>query len=142
MGAEGAGIDLGTISRPAELEYLEALQEFITGCASAFGLDRKRTGRLCVALEEIFVNICHYAYPQGPGPVEVSCRSADGRLLIRIVDEGQPFDAATVAAPDLEADVESRKIGGLGWFLVRQAVDELHCYREHERNIVSLALKR
>lgn len=142
MSAAGTGIDFGTISRPAELKHLEALQEFITGCATAFGLDRKRTGLLCVALEEIFVNICHYAYPQGPGPVEVSCRSAGGRLLISIVDEGQPFDVAMVAAPDLEADVDARKIGGLGWFLVRQVVDELHCYREHERNFVCLALKR
>lgn len=142
MSEAGTGIDFGTISRPAELKHLEALQEFITGCATAFGLDRKRTGLLCVALEEIFVNICHYAYPQGPGPVEVSCRSAGGRLLISIVDEGQPFDVAMVAAPDLEADVDARKIGGLGWFLVRQVVDELHCYREHERNFVCLALKR
>lgn len=142
MSVASTGIDFGTISRPAELKHLEALQEFITGCATAFGLDRKRTGLLCVALEEIFVNICHYAYPQGPGPVEVGCRSADGRLLIRIVDEGQPFDVAMVAAPDLEADVDARKIGGLGWFLVRQVVDELHCYREHERNFVCLALKR
>lgn len=131
-----------SISCPARIEHLEELQEFITDCAERFGLNRKRIGLLCVALEEIFVNICHYAYPQEPGPVEVSCQAAGERLLVRIVDAGQPFDAAAVAPPDLAADLEARKIGGLGWFLVRQAVDELHCFREHERNVVCLGLTR
>jgi anti-sigma regulatory factor (Ser/Thr protein kinase) len=142
MTSRSESVLLGSISRPAELEHLEVLQEFLTDCATQFGLDPRRTRLLSVALEEIFVNICHYAYPQGPGPVDLSCQSDGGRLLVRIVDEGQPFDASTVAAPDLEADLESRKIGGLGWFIVRQAVDELHCYRESGRNIVCLTLNR
>jgi len=142
MVAEAENISLGAISRPAELEHLEVLQDFLVDCATQFGLDPRRTRLLSVALEEIFVNICHYAYAKGPGPVDVSCRTQDGRLVVQVVDEGQPFDAAAVAAPDLEADLESRKIGGLGWFLVRQAVDDLHCFRENGRNIVCLTLNR
>lgn len=112
MTSESENVSLKSISRTAELEHLEILQAFLTDCATQFGLDPRRTRLLTVALEEIFVNICHYAYPQGPGPVNMSCQSEGERLVVRIVDEGQPFDAASVAAPDLEADIESRKSAG------------------------------
>jgi anti-sigma regulatory factor (Ser/Thr protein kinase) len=142
MAAESSHIASGSISLPAELENLDAMRAHLLECARQFGLEPRRTGLLSVALEEIFINICHYAYPQGPGPVYLSCCSEGGRLLVEIVDEGQAFDAAAVAAPDLETDLESRKIGGLGWFIVRQVVDELHCFRESGRNIVRLGLNR
>lgn len=132
----------GAVSRTAELENLEIFQDFLLQCAARFGLERRRTGLLTVAIEEIFVNICHYAYPDAPGPVTMRCHDEGNRLVVEIVDEGQPFNADTVALPDLEADLESRKIGGLGWFIVRQAVDDLHCYRKDGRNIVTLALNR
>lgn len=132
----------GSIAQTAEPKNLEVLQEFLNDCAIKFGLERRRASLLSVALEEIFINICHYAYPHGPGPVDLSCHSEGDRLIVQIMDEGQPFDVSAVSPPDLEADLESRKIGGLGWFIVRKAVDDLHCYREGSHNIVRMTLRR
>ena len=126
----------------AELEKLDALQEHLTVCARQFGLDQRRTGMLSLALEEIFVNICHYAYPDSPGPVSLNCRSEGEQLVVEIVDQGRPFDLSAVGEPDLCADLETRKVGGLGWFLVRQVADVLDCFREDGRNVVRLTLNR
>ena len=47
------------------------------------------------------------------------------RLKRHAPDRGRPFDPSYAPAPDLDSDWEDRRIGGLGWFLVRQMVDEL-----------------
>ena len=132
----------GSMLQPAELEKLEALQDHLAGCAREFGLEARRAGMLALALEEIFVNICHYAYPDTPGPVVLNCRSDGDRLVVEVVDHGRPFDLSAISEPDLAADIDARPVGGLGWFLVRQVADELECFRADGRNVVRLTLKR
>ena len=139
---DGNSLTPGSMLQSAELEKLDALQEHLSVCTRQFGLDSRRTGMLALALEEIFVNICHYAYPDSPGPVTLNCRSVGEQLVVEIVDQGKPFDLALIAEPDLTADIETRKVGGLGWFLVRQVADVLDCYREDGCNIVRLTLNR
>ena len=48
----------------------------------------------------------------------------------------------SIGEPDLAAAIEDRKIGGLGWFLVRQIADQLDCFRQDGRNVVRLTLNR
>lgn len=134
--------DLGTLSLPAELVNLEAMQDHLAACASAFGLAPKRVGMLTMAFEEIFVNICNYAYPAEPGTVTLTCHDEGAQFVAQIMDEGVAFDVAAIGDPDLEADIDARQIGGLGWFLVRKIADQLDCFREDGRNIVRLALNR
>ena len=134
----------GSIVQSAELEKLDALQDHLTACAEQFGLDQRRTGMLSMAVEEIFVNICHYAYPDAPGQVALNCRGEhEGKdFIVEIIDQGRPFDASELSEPDLSADLETRKIGGLGWFLVRKVADALDCFRDNGSNIVRLTLHR
>ncbi len=133
---------LGSRSVVAELSNLEAVQDHLAACATAFGLEPRRVGLLTMALEEIFVNICDYAYPAGPGTVTISCHEQGEQFVVEVIDEGQAFDVRSVTEPDLEADLETRKIGGLGWFLVRKIADRLDYLRADGRNIVRLSLKR
>ncbi|MBS1227682.1 MAG: putative anti-sigma regulatory factor, serine/threonine protein kinase [Proteobacteria bacterium] len=142
MFSDGDSLTPGSLLQSAELGKLEALQDHLSAAARQFGLDQRRTGLLSLALEEIFVNICHYAYPDAPGPVVLNCRSEGEKLVVEIVDHGQAFDPATIAEPDLAAGVETRRVGGLGWFLVRQVADVLDCFREDGRNVVRLTLNR
>ena len=134
----------GSIAQPAELEKLEILQEHLRTGAEQFGLDQRRTGMLSMAVEEIFVNICHYAYPDAPGQVALTCRGEheDKDFVVEIIDQGRPFDISQISEPDLSADIETRRIGGLGWFLVRKVADVLECFRDNESNIVRLTLHR
>ena len=142
MAPDGDPLPAGSMLQPAELEKLEALQDHLAGCAREFGLEARRAGMLALALEEIFVNICHYAYPDTPGPVVLNCRGEGDRLVVEVVDHGRPFDLSAISEPDLAADIDARPVGGLGWFLVRQVADELDCFRADGRNVVRLTLKR
>jgi len=142
MFPDGDPLAQGSMLESAELEKLDALQDYLSARARQFGLDQRRTGMLSLALEEIFVNICHYAYPDSSGPVALDCRCEGEQLIVELVDQGRPFDPSEISEPDLSAGIETRQVGGLGWFLVRQVADVFDCFREDGRNVVRLTINR
>ncbi|MCJ7784695.1 MAG: ATP-binding protein [Desulfobacterales bacterium] len=127
---------------PARLENLGRFKEFVADCARTEGFDQRRIQEIELALEEALVNIFNYAYPETPGDIEINCKLETGRLIIEIIDSGIPFDMTSLSDPDLTADVEERKIGGLGIFLVKKMVDEVRYRREKDRNILTFAVKK
>lgn len=131
-----------TLRLPAEVTNLHLAQAYLASRASRFGLDDRQADRLALALEEVFVNICHYAYPGVAGMVELSCRSDGDRFVVEVVDEGIAFDAASLPDPDTAANIEERRAGGLGWFLVRRLMSEIDYRRENGRNIVHMVFHR
>jgi serine/threonine-protein kinase RsbW len=127
---------------PTRLENLQRLMESVSNCARAQDFDQKKIQEIEPAVEEALVNIFNYAYPDGPGEVEVNCRADHDHFTIEIVDSGIPFDMTSLPDPDLTADVDDREIGGLGIFLIKKRVDEVKYGREAGRNILSLIVKR
>lgn len=108
------------------MEHLPAVVGFVEqACRDArVGEDVAMAVRL--AVEEVFTNIVQHGYPDGPGPVVIGVATGVKGVTITVRDEGVPFDPAEAPAPDLESGWEERPIGGLGWHLVRQLVDEVH----------------
>jgi serine/threonine-protein kinase RsbW len=126
----------------ARLENLGRCKESVADCARTQGFDQKRIQEVELALEEALVNIFNYAYPETPGDIEINCKLENGRFIIEIIDSGIPFDMTSLSDPDLTADVEERKIGGLGIFLVKKMVDEVRYRREKDQNILNLIIKK
>jgi anti-sigma regulatory factor (Ser/Thr protein kinase) len=56
-------------------------------------------------------------------------------------DRGKQFDPRSVPPPDLEADVENRKIGGLGVHLINRLMDEVS-YSFDDRSGNTLTMKK
>lgn len=49
--------------------------------------------------------------PPSAGPQEIH---------IYVRDKAPPFDPSGIATPDLDAPLDERRIGGLGWFFIRE----------------------
>ena len=76
-------------------------------------------------LEEVVCNVMDYAVPaDGCGTLEIHLRMLpEGwRLLFR--DDGPAYDPLSRDAPDLDAPLAERDIGGLGIHLVRTLARE------------------
>jgi anti-sigma regulatory factor (Ser/Thr protein kinase) len=130
-----------TLKLLAKVEHLPQWMQFIAGCAQAYGLPSKRIREIELALEEVLVNVCQYAYPEDTGDVEVTCNvDAQQHFIINIIDQGIAFDPLALEAPDLTADVNSRQVGGLGVFLVRRLMDDVSYRRENDQNIMKLTV--
>ena len=96
-----------------------------------------------LAVEEIFVNIAHYAYKDKTGEVNVLCELDKEKNLFTIIfeDTGIPFDPLKREDPDVTATAEERNIGGLGIFLTKKLMDEVSYENKDGKNILTLMKK-
>ena len=133
---------LTRLSMFAKLENLGQFIASVSDCAKAQEFEPEKISKIELAAEEALMNIIRYAYPEGPGDVELICKMDDGRFVIEIIDWGIPFDVTAMPDPDVTAGLPERKIGGLGIFLMKKAMDEVRYRRENDRNILTLTPQR
>lgn len=77
------------------------------------------------AVDEACTNIIKYAYSEVGGIITITCEMQDNDFIVTVRDEGKPFDPSSVLPPDLEADLDKRRIGGLGIYLMRKLMDDV-----------------
>ena len=127
------------IEAPAELDQLESLLGFVTGFLQERGVRTDRIPPVRLAVEEALVNVFNYAYPDGKGAVELRIDTQeDGDIVLEIVDWGVPFDMVSAPEPDLNEDVDHRKVGGLGLVLIRKMAKKVRYLRKDQRNKLTL----
>ena len=132
------------IRLPSRLENLEKLMRFVSDFARDRGFSREKIGKIELATEEALVNIIHHAYSdKTAGDIEISCTAENsGALVVEILDKGPPFDIDSVSAPDISATLSERQPGGLGIFLIRKMVDEMHYRRDGKSNILTFVFNK
>ncbi len=112
---------------PAKFEYLDEIREFVGEVARRAGFSDKEIYSIQLAADEAASNIIEHAYDGSTwGKLECRCGMQRDRLVITMRDEGKPFDLSKVKEPDLKADLSTRQIGGLGVYLMRRLMDEVH----------------
>ena len=125
---------------PAELSKLGEVLEFVDAELEKNDCTMKAQTAIDVALEEMFVNIAHYAYPNGEGSaeVDVSVDTALRTATVRLADSGVKFNPLAKTDPDTEQNAEERPIGGLGIFMVKKMMDEVAYSYDGGRNIFTM----
>lgn len=100
---------------------------------------------LDIAAEELFVNVCHYAYPEAtpdnPGEVRISFEynASPPSLTVQIADDGIPYNP--LAKPDAVTpdDIMDVPIGGLGILMAKRSVDAMYYERVGEANVLTFS---
>ena len=95
-----------------------------------------------LAVEEAVTNIIMHGYQGTGGEIVVLCRAGPGIIEIQLEDRAVPFNPLSIPEPDLAGDIEERRIGGLGIFLVRQVMDEVEYRFEDGKNILRLTKRK
>ena len=93
---------------------------------------------LYLSAEEVFVNICSYAYDM-PGDVEVRLAISDG-VGMTFTDGGKPFDP-TAEVIDIDEYDHENAIGGLGRFLTFSLAEQYRYEYRDGKNILYLFFK-
>lgn len=117
----------------AELENLGDIQSLILEHQQIPNHLKKK---LCLAAEEIFSNICFYAYEKEKGSVEVSIEVSDS-IQIKFCDSGKPFNPTNNPIDIDEYDLDTQ-IGGLGRQIAFDLVDEVDYEYKDNKNILTL----
>ena len=111
----------------AVVENLSTVIDFVDEQLQAANCPMKIQMQIDVAVEEIFVNICNYAYSPdvGPATVRVSITDQPPMVDITFIDNGVPYDPLKREDPDISLSAEQRGIGGLGIFIVKKSMDDV-----------------
>lgn len=123
-------------------ENLEAVNDFIHEQIKPFSCQSQTLFQIDLAVEEIYVNIAHYAYSPDKGTVQIDCSvektsDAPAKLTVSFTDSGKAFNPLAKPDPDITLSVEEREIGGLGIFLTKKYMDSVLYERKDNQNILT-----
>ncbi|MEP6960813.1 MAG: ATP-binding protein, partial [Acidobacteriota bacterium] len=124
-----------SIAARNHISELPRLSEFLSTFFARNALSTELMSDFELALEEVFVNVVRYGYPEG-GEHEIGIRlSLEDQVVELIVeDDGVPFNPLKAPLVDLNLPLAERGIGGLGLHLVKGVMDELGHSRVADRN--------
>ena len=130
-------------SFPAKTDALSDVLGFVDEMLERHGCPMKIQMAICVAIEEIFVNVARYAYEGGEGEVTLAIAfdSESRALTFRMSDRGIPFDPLKKPDPDITLSAEEREIGGLGIFITKKTMDSVQYTYENGENILTMIKK-
>lgn len=124
----------------ATLEATDEVLAFVDEQMESYHCDPSIQLPIDVAVEELYVNIAHYAYrpDKGPATVRVDVEPDPLTVIITFLDEGMPYDPLSKSDPDFSLPVEARPIGGLGIYMVKNSMDAVEYRYENGRNILTI----
>lgn len=133
---------MAEIEVEAVRENLQQVFDFVTSELEGRTDDKKLLRQIKLCVEEIFLNISSYAYHPGAGRTKIAV-SVEGdptpiRVVLSFVDHGQPFDPLAEEAPDTESELDVRRVGGLGIFLVKNTADGVSYEYTNGQNILTV----
>jgi serine/threonine-protein kinase RsbW len=125
-----------SISGPADAETLERCLNAAEHISDTHNLAESDVYAVRLAVDEACTNLVEHAYA-GRIPeymaleiwVSAATSPTNGsatplaypqEIHIYVRDKAPPFDPSGVAVPDLDASLDERRIGGLGWFFIRE----------------------
>jgi serine/threonine-protein kinase RsbW len=123
-----------------DLSELATLSRSLEEFATSLGLARRTLFQLNLVIDELVTNIINYAYrDEAEHRISVIVKLEQGLLMIRLEDDGIPFNPVLSDVPDCSCPVEQRAIGKLGIHLARQFADDLLYERYGNRNILTIS---
>ena len=127
----------------AKTESLNEVLSFVEEVLEGYECPMKSQTAICVAIEEVFVNVAHYAYPESVGDMtlHIGFDEASRAITFRMTDKGVPFDPLKKPDPDITLSAEEREIGGLGIFIAKKTMDSLSYSHENGENILTMIKK-
>jgi serine/threonine-protein kinase RsbW len=125
---------------PAVSDAVPDICLWVSEAAREAGFSEREAERWVLAVEEVAINIAHYAYGDGAaGTIAVEIDRSGSGMTVRISDSGRPFNPLAAPEPEINAPLEKREIGGLGIYLARKVVDRSHYERRDDKNVLTLS---
>ena len=124
------------ITVDAMIENMNTVTAFVDDFLDQIACPMKSRIQINIVIDEIFGNICHYAYKDSVGAVTVRVESGNTpkAVFLTFTDNGIPYNPLDTEDPDITLSSEERKIGGLGIYLVKKNMDEIKYEYVNQQN--------
>ncbi|MBQ7732918.1 MAG: ATP-binding protein [Synergistaceae bacterium] len=126
----------------ADVKSLDEVLDFINEELEKADCPPKTQIQIDIAVEELYVNIAHYAYTPDVGNAkiifDVNEDSEPRSVSITFIDRGVPYDPLKKPDPDITLPIDERKIGGLGIYMVKKSMDNITYEYKDGQNILTI----
>ena len=128
---------------PAKIDALSDMLGFVDQMLESYECSMKFQTAICVAMEEVFVNVANYAYGDGEGDMTlgIGFNEETREITLCVTDKGVPFDPLQNPDPDITLSAEERDIGGLGIFITKKTMNEIRYAYENGKNVLTMVKK-
>ena len=125
----------------AILEDIPRIVEFVVNWLQRRGLD-KYVFALETAVDEASTNVVKHAYGGKGGFYQISCALSGADIIVTIRDHGDKFDPGSVPLPEVGSQLDDRKVGGLGIYMMKKMMDHVdYSFIDGEGNRLELVKK-
>jgi sigma-B regulation protein RsbU (phosphoserine phosphatase) len=121
----------------SEVSDSDKVSDFFTSYVSAKGIDSEIKNDLRLAIEEAFVNISNYAFPDDTShTITIEVTSDDSSIHITFIDEGITFNPLTHCNNEIECSDHCE--GGMGIHLIKSLTDRQEYKRIGQQNVFTV----
>jgi len=111
---------------PGDFKSLERISKLVIREAEKVGFNPEEVYNIQISVDEAVSNIIDHAYGLDVlGYIEIWVERLHDGIRISILDDGEPFDPATIPDPVLDRPLEERRERGLGLYIMRKLMDEV-----------------
>ena len=123
----------------AEILHLPSMLRWIRDKLRELPITASDKNKLEVVSEEILINIIRYAYQDEIGKIEIVWAQKKPLVHIKFKDFGIPFNPLVNEKPPIKSlSMDSKDIGGLGIFFIKNLVDKIEYRHENGENILTI----
>jgi len=116
-----------TLRVPSQIDRLPVVCAFVQEVFESLGLPAPARYEILTAVDEAVTNVIKHAYGESDeGEFALHIWREGERVVLSIRHRGYPPDLRQISPPDLTSDLEHRRVGGLGIYLMQQLMDEVH----------------
>ncbi len=129
------------LSVGADLREIQKANEAVDAFCANNQLPREIAQKLGVIFDDLLNNTISHGFDDSEEhEIVIQIEVMHDRLLIKLSDDGIPFNPFDRIGPDTTLSVEEREIGGLGVLLVTKMTDSHSYQRLRNRNIITLTI--
>lgn len=134
---------MGKRTFKADETLLNDVTDYVEEELEKAGFTYKDILRLKVCIEEVFINVAHYAYGETTGDVDIGVEhdEANNQVIFTFEDSGLQFNPLDKEDPDVTLTAQERQIGGLGIFICKKIMDDIQYNYTDGKNILTMTKK-
>jgi serine/threonine-protein kinase RsbW len=119
------------LSVPLDTTYLSTVRKAVVEIAVGARFSAQQANMIALAVDEALANIMEHAFPEiesgsAGQQIELILDANSTRFEALVRDHGTHFDPREAPEIDMQEHVKAGRKGGLGIFLMKRIMDEIH----------------
>lgn len=122
-----------------DLYEIKAVHQFLAETIKKHNINGRTLFHLQLTCEELITNTIKYGFTDDKEhSLQICCRIESDRIILKLRDNGLPFNPLQHSEPDTRLPLEKRPIGGLGIYFAKRLMDKLEYQRKGDYNVLLL----